>query len=229
MDAGVQHAYAEQRRPGQTQQRHQHQHAAQVQLDQSQPGGQQQRAAVADNRHRAPQHPVPGVERAADAPQHQQAHRQHHDRADGAKVVAGQVKRKAEPLCQEHEQKICYAAGQCRAQHIGDKPPVYPLVVRLQRQEKRRCTDGCGRQQRQLQRQKRVSQRQHQRHNAEQYRENIFDQKQRCRPLDVVDDPATLGHHMGQRAEVRVQQHQLCHLAGSLRAGRHRNATISIF
>ena len=33
VDAGVQHAYAEQRRPGQTQQRHQHQHAAQVQLD----------------------------------------------------------------------------------------------------------------------------------------------------------------------------------------------------
>ena len=103
VDAGIQHAYAKQRRPGQAKQGHQHQRAAQIQLDQPQPGGQQQRAAVADDCHRSPKYPVPGVERAADAPQYHQAHCQHHDRTDGAQVIAGQVKGKAEPLRQKYQ------------------------------------------------------------------------------------------------------------------------------
>ena len=106
---------------------------------------------------------------------------------------------------------------------------MHPLVVRLQRQKKRWCTDGCGAEQRQLQRQKRISQRQHQRYDAEQHREDVFDQKQRRRPLDVVDDPASFGHYMGQRTEVRIQQHQLCHLAGGLRTRCHGNAAVGIF
>ena len=107
---GIQHAYAKKRRPGQAKQTTSTSVPPRSSF-QIRPGGQQQCTAVADERHRSPKYPVPGVERAADAPQYHQAHCQHHDRTDGAQVIAGQVKGKAEPPAPKIPVKIRYAAG----------------------------------------------------------------------------------------------------------------------
>ena len=168
-------------------------------------------------------------ERDTDAPQNLQAYAQNHQRADRTDPVGRDVERIAEPLCAEHKQEIRQAAGQRPAQHIPHEFAAHKLVVRLQRQKERRRADGGKRDERQLQRLERVGQRQGQRDDAEQKREDVLDQKQRCRTLDVVDDPPPLGHNAGQRGKVRIQQHKLRDLAGRLCARRHRDAAVGIF
>ena len=172
---------------------------------------------------------MPRRKGSADAPQHTDAHRQHNQRADGSHRVGGQIKCKAEAHRAEHQQKIRKPAGHGRAQHIAQKAPAHQLSVRLQRQNKGRYTDGYRRHQRKLQRLEGIRQRQAERHHAEQQREDVFDQKQRGRALDIVDDTATLAHNGGQSAEIRIQQNQLRHLRGCLCAAGHGNAAIGIF
>ena len=168
-------------------------------------------------------------ERDADTPQNLQAHAQNHQRADRTDHVGRDVERIAEPLCAEHKQEIRQPAGQRLAQHVPHEFTVDKLVIRLKRQKERRCADGGKRDERQLQRLERVGQRQGQRDDAEQKREDVLDQKQRRRALDVVDDPPPLGHNAGQRGKVRIQQHKLRDLAGRLRTRCHRDAAIGIF
>ena len=43
---------------------------------------------------------------------------------------------------------------------------------------------------------------------AEEEGKNVFHQKQAGGPLDIVDDPSSLGHHPRHGGKIRVQQHQ---------------------
>ena len=79
-----------------------------------------------------------------------------------------------------------------------------------------------------LQRLQRIRHGDEQRDKGKQERENILDQKQRCRPLNVVDHAAALRHNGRQAGKIRFQQYQLGHLAGGLGTGCHGNTAVRI-
>ena len=168
-------------------------------------------------------------ERNADAPQDLQADTEDDQRTDRAHHLGGDVERKAEALCAEYQQKIRQPAGHGGPHDIAHKFAAHHLMVRLKRQKERRCADGGKGDEGQLQRLERIGQRQSQRHDAEQEREDVLDQKQRGRALDVVDDTPPLGHHAGQGRKIGVEQHQLRDLTGRLRTRCHSNAAVGIF
>ena len=105
---------------------------------------------------------------------------------------------------------------------------LHQVVVGLQGQEEGRHADGQGGEQRQLDGDEGVGEVRKERDDGEKEGEDVLHEVEGRGPLDVVDDPAALRHHLGQGGEIAVQQHQLGHLAGALRAGGHGNAAVGV-
>ena len=101
-----------------------------------------------------------------------------------------------------HYSRLCgvaygFVADGEDAEDIVQELTAHHFIVGFQRQKKGGQPDGDSGQQGQLQRLERIRQRQADGHQTEQQRENILDQKQRRRALDVIDDPPPFGHHVG--------------------------------
>ena len=60
------------------------------------------------------------------------------------------------------------------------------------------------------------------------YKRQILHQIESGGPLDVVDDPPSLGHHLGHGGEVGVEEHELGGVAGGVGAGGHGDAAVGV-
>ena len=58
--------------------------------------------------------------------------------------------------------------------------------------------------------------------------ENVLDQKQRRRPLNIVDDPPPLVYHAGHGGKIGIQQHQTCQLTCRLRTAGHGHGAVRL-
>ena len=106
--------------------------------------------------------------------------------------------------------------------------PPHQVVVGLQRQEEGGHTDGESGEQRQLDGDEGVGEVREECDDGQEEGEDVLHEVEGRGPLDVVDDPAALRHHLRQGGEIAVQQHQLGHLASALRAGGHGDAAVGV-
>ena len=101
-------------------------------------------------------------------------------------------------------------------------------MVGLQRQHEGGCADGQGTDEGELDGDKGIGEAGEQIDEGQKQGHDVLHQIQRRRPLDIVDDPPPLLHHLGHGGEVGVQQHHLGHLAGRLRPGGHGDAAVRV-
>ena len=214
-------------------------HHQQHQHDQHQPGckgqgGEREERPIEHHRHEHgrthghQQHQPLGIQGSGSVVDHHETVYRHQDHADGGELCQRQVEGVDEQLRKEDDEDGCETAGKSPPQHIVEELALHQVVVGLQRQEEGGHADGQGGDQRQLDGNKGIGEGGEQGDEGQKEGQNVLHQVQCRGPLDIVDDPAALRHHLGHGGKVTVQQHQLGHLAGGIRAGGHGHAAVGV-
>ena len=152
----------------------------------------------------------------------------HDPDADRVELLIAQAERRGKEPGQQHDRQVRQAARHGPPNDIAHEFALHARVIRLQREENRRDTDGKRADERQLDRQQRIGHVDEQQQERQRKRENILHEEQRGRALDVIDDAAALRHDGWHRTELGIEQHDLCNLRGSLTAGGHGDSAVGI-
>ena len=151
-------------------------------------------------------------------PQHQKPDEGHTQGGKGGQDLGGKAEGIGKHLEPQHNDQVGEAARKSLTQHIEHKISLHPGLVWLQSQKKGGDANGQRRYKGKLDGHQGIGHIHKDREQGKAERENIFDQVQGSGTLDVVDDPPSLGHHLGKTGKVRIQQHQLGGVAGSVGA-----------
>ena len=160
-----------------------------------------------------------------------QNHHAHNGQDSGAhrgNPRGGERKHIHKRLTHQHRKHIGQPPGESPPENPPKKMPGDPIVVGLHGQEERRDSDGQGGNYRQMHGLQGIGPIGEQGDHRQEQRENVLHQKQRSRPLDVVDHPAALRHDLGHGGKIRLQQHQTGQLAGGLSAGGHGHGAVRL-
>ena len=141
-------------------------------------------------------------------------------------MIQGQVEGRHVRLSAQHHEDVGQAAGEGFAQHHPDEMTADPLVIGLHSQEEGGHADGQGRDHAEMERHHGIRPIGEECNNGQTQGEDILHQEQGGGSLDIVDDPAAFAYDTGHGGKIRIQQHQLGHLAGSLGTAGHGDAAV---
>ncbi len=118
--------------------------------------------------------------------------------------------------------------GYGEAQDPAEEPCPVPTGVRREREEERRDPDGERADDREVAGEEREGELCHTDRQRQQGDVHGLGEEEVGHPLDVGDDPPSLGHHGRERGEGVVEEDEARHRAGGGRPGSHRHADVGV-